>query len=91
MLRDIIKTICQVGGISLLMTFSFWFGLQCGKLNADRCTLTAVPTIEEIQRLVGANPDGKLGPETKAKWDRAICDQYAAKYFTAKDTEGGTK
>ena len=40
-----------------------------------------IPTIEDIQRRVGAVPDGKLGPETQAKWERALCDQFAVESF----------
>ena len=42
---------------------------------------TPLPTIEDIQRRVGATPDGKLGPETQDKWERALCDQFAAESF----------
>jgi len=37
-----------------------------------------LPTIEQIQERIGAKPDGKLGPETQKKWERFLCDKYAA-------------
>jgi len=36
-----------------------------------------VPTFRELQEKVGAEPDGIIGPNTIALWDKAICDQYA--------------
>ncbi len=47
-----------------------------------------VPTIEEIQTLIGCEKiDGKLGPawwksETQIKWEQALGNQYAANYMT---------
>lgn len=32
----------------------------------------------ELQERLGVKPDGKIGPETMAAWDKALCDQYAA-------------
>jgi len=40
-----------------------------------------LPSIAEIQERVGAKPDGILGPETQAKWDRAYCDSMAVLDF----------
>ena len=37
----------------------------------------ALPSIQDIQRLVGAEPDGKLGPETQRLWDAAYNEQCA--------------
>jgi len=39
-----------------------------------------VPSLEEIQTKIGAEPDGIFGPETREKWNRAICNQFAAPY-----------
>jgi len=38
---------------------------------------TNVRSLAEIQEIIGAEPDGIYGPETKAKWDAAINNQYA--------------
>jgi len=40
-----------------------------------------VPSLSEIQAMVGAEPDGVYGPETKEKWDMAVCERYAAEAF----------
>ena len=40
---------------------------------------SALPSVADIQRRVGAEPDGKFGPETQKLWDRAYCDQSATK------------
>ena len=37
----------------------------------------ALPSIQDIQVLVGATPDGKLGPETQRLWDAAYNEQCA--------------
>ena len=42
--------------------------------------LSQIPTISEIQKLVGAEVDGRLGPETIRLWEEAICNQEAKKY-----------
>ena len=36
-----------------------------------------IPSIQAIQLRVGADPDGRLGPETQEKWDMAYNDQCA--------------
>tara|TARA_R100000501_G_C2582623_1_gene85326 strand:+ start:79 stop:363 length:285 start_codon:yes stop_codon:yes gene_type:complete len=38
---------------------------------------TRVPSLADVQRMIGANPDGVYGQETKEKWNRAVCDQHA--------------
>ncbi len=40
-----------------------------------------IPTLAEVQKMVGAKPDGIYGAETAEKWRRAVCDQYATEYF----------
>lgn len=47
--------------------------------------LDRVPSFKELQKMVGAKPDGKIckmwnvpgHSETLEKWERKICDQYA--------------
>ncbi len=39
-----------------------------------------LPSLDEIQTMIGVEPDGIYGPETKKAWDSAICQQYADKY-----------
>ena len=73
----------------LLIGASVWFGWQFhkayGMQHQQICQANqnaGIPTVEDIQRLVGCEKiDGKIGPETLAKWDRAICDQYATQYL----------
>lgn len=36
-------------------------------------------SVKDVQLIVGAEPDGKLGPETQEKWDAYICNQHAIK------------
>ena len=71
-------------------------GYTKGRMDANNCrdateaalsrrtggAVLFVPTIKEIQVLVGAEPDGQLGPETQRLWERALHNQMAAKYMT---------
>lgn len=41
-----------------------------------------VPTKRELQAKIGAEQDGIIGPNSLAKWDKAIGNQSAEKYFT---------
>lgn len=41
-----------------------------------------LPSIIDIQRAVGAKPDGIVGPDTIEKWEAAYANQEAAKFFT---------
>ena len=66
------------------------FGLFCGVFGwqfgqhygVEPQVKERIPTVEDIQRLVGAKVDGKLcdgwkipgHSETADKWDKAICD-----------------
>jgi hypothetical protein len=65
------------------------YGIACllvgwtlnGRYGVEKQVSDHIPTIEQIQLLVGAEPDGKLGPETISKWKLAVNDQYARPYF----------
>jgi flagellar basal body-associated protein FliL len=48
-----------------------------------------LPSIVEVQTIVGATPDGKLGRETQEKWDRYVCDQYGRKDYERAIAKGG--
>ncbi|MGA2324310.1 MAG: hypothetical protein ABSG22_10725 [Sedimentisphaerales bacterium] len=94
MKKDIIKFAGTCLYVAMLIAGGWFFGRgyesayrnsgQRTELNAERQTLIAerIPTIEEIQQLIGCEKiDGKIGPETIAKWNRMVCDQYAQPYF----------
>ena len=65
----------------------FTIGLLIGLLIMGACQDDKLPTIEEIQRLIGCETiDGKVSPdwrhsETQKKWERALCNQFAMEYF----------
>lgn len=46
-------------------------------IQAQQKALGRVPTFKELQEMVGAEPDGIIGPNTIAKWDEKICQQEA--------------
>jgi len=76
--------------IIIFTAFGYGLGMnwQFGSV-ADKLTTTQwqmwdantmpLPTIEQVQQAIGAKVDGKIGNETKIKWDRAICDLYASR------------
>ena len=55
--------------IAIVLSFcivAFMAGFISGKSEGAK-----LPTIKRMQIRIGANPDGKLGPETQAKWESA--------------------
>jgi len=75
---------------TILAALIFGFGYWCSQIahrypgqiaeryiKAQQEALDKVPTFREIQRMVGAKEDGIIGPNTIAKWEKAICNQYA--------------
>ena len=62
----------------VLACLSWQMFADCG---IEPRTEEKVPTIKEIQELIGCEKiDGKLGPDTQAKWDKAVGDRHAAKW-----------
>ena len=51
------------------------------ELNAEIAQNCQSPTVEELQTRLKITPDGILGPETKAAWDKAIYNRYASEHF----------
>lgn len=68
---------------SIVCLFSWQIGRMCSKREVivEPQIQDVLPTIEEIQQRVGAQPDGKLGKETQKKWEAAINNKYANEYF----------
>jgi len=54
--------------------FGWQFGAHCA---VEPQVEKRIPALEDIQKMVGAKPDGIYGKETQEKWDEAICSQYA--------------
>jgi hypothetical protein len=82
-----IKRLFQLAGWLAFICLWMWMGFIFGRCSMPDTGYSIrksrienqesrIPSIEEIQTLVGARPDGKIGPETMAKWNRAVCDQY---------------
>lgn len=65
-----------------LALMAFYMGLKCGRGAENYPEPFKIPSVADIQRAVGAEPDGIVGPETLSKWDEAIFNQYAARYMT---------
>lgn len=49
-----------------------------------------IPTVREIQFMVGADQDGKIGPLTMEKWRIAVCNQAALPHMTAPELDPNT-
>ena len=64
--------------------FGWTFGRNYGIEESldDVLELQRIPCLMEIQEMVGCEKiDGKWGPETAEKWDKAYCDQSAIEKF----------
>jgi hypothetical protein len=65
------------------------YGIACllvgwtlnGKYGVQVQVGEKIPSVRDIQRMVGAKEDGRIGKDTIEKWDAAICNQYAKPYF----------
>ena len=66
--------------------FIWEVGTNCG---VDKEAHDRIPTIRDVQKMVGAFEDGKFGPETEYLWNKAICNQIAAQ--TTYDDAGRPK
>lgn len=93
--------------ITLIFCIIFAFAYFCSQLARNGAAerhikvqqahinylMNHAPTFRELQEKVGAEPDGIIGPNTIALWDKAICDQYAIESFNqmARDTKGDKK
>ena len=67
-----------------LVLMAFYVGLKCnrGALEYPEPFTPPLPSPVDIQRRVGAKPDGIVGPETISKWETAYANQEAAKFMT---------
>lgn len=56
----------------------FCMGYLRGSRQEPITDCYTIPTLAEIQTMIGVEPDGIYGPETKKAWNRALCNQAAA-------------
>lgn len=74
-----IKQLFFMAGFLLCLTVATMIGYRIGiAVEHDRqgITINMLPeSIRDIQRKIGANPDGIWGPETTKKYERWYCDQ----------------
>ena len=63
-------------GLMVCVVFAFLAGYKVHGAMLDK-NIETIPTLTEIQEMVGAVPDGVYGKQTKKLWDRAICDKLA--------------
>lgn len=75
----ILRIAASIGYGLLCGLFGWQFGKSCGVNPQVRTKVESphIPTLSEIQRMVGAKDDGIYGPETKRLWDKALNNQYA--------------
>ena len=57
--------------------FGWGFGRYCG---VEPQVKDKLPSLIDIQRQIGAKPDGIYGRETKEMWDRAVGNQIAKQW-----------
>ncbi len=65
-----------------LAVLNFVIGFYCGRAREPKLEPFKVPSIIDIQRIVGAKPDGIVGLETIELWEIAYANQEAAKFMT---------
>lgn len=92
---EMIRSVATAAMIVVLIFAAAWLGWMSRAATPSDLILATertskLPTIEDIQRRVGVVRDGKLGSETQAKWDRALCDQFAAESLR-KDRAPGSR
>ena len=75
-MKSILNIFCFLVTIALVFVFAFLCGRQ-GRRFPEPFKRGGVPTFIELQNMVGAEPDGIIGPNTIARWEREICNQYA--------------
>jgi len=73
-MKTLLSIICFIIALIVAFYLGDWTGYERGK--------DYLPTIEQIQERVGAVPDGILGEETQAKWERALANQFVLQFFT---------
>ena len=87
--------------LTLIFLWAFVFGGYCyyfsriaipdkvaeRHIAAQQKALDRVPTIEEIQRKIGAKEDGIVGPNTITLWEKAINQQYADEIIARMEKE----
>ena len=59
----------------IIAVVAFHVGRDYQKQHPARDALDTLPSIQEVQRRIGAKIDGKLGPETQKLWDKLVCQQ----------------
>jgi len=75
-MRSIIQTITLLLLIAACLHVGRVWERAVATENPDQ-----LPSIMDIQRQIGAKPDGVLGKETQRLWDEAYCNQCAEVYF----------
>ena len=82
----LLKAIGQLLGFVVWSSAVAWFFYGIGKINRpivfQQQDEHPLMSVIELQRAVGAEPDGIVGPNTIAKWERAYANQEAAKFMT---------
>ena len=83
-MKTLLKLITAITAFAcgVVAVFSWRFFADCG---VEPQVSDRVPSLAEIQQMVGAEADGIYGQETREKWDKAICDQLAVDMLTRQD------
>ena len=55
---------------------AYWLGC----IHTTNRHVSELPTIMEVQAMIGAEPDGIIGEETKRLWKLAINQKYASEH-----------
>jgi hypothetical protein len=80
MSKPILKIAGFLGRVAmaiLIAVVAFCVGRDYQYRHPTRDPLDTLPSIQQVQRRIGATIDGKLGTETQRLWDKQYCQQAA--------------
>ena len=77
-----VVTFCGVGFIVCVTVAIFTDRLLSTRhVKQSIPVMNSIPSLIDIQRMIGVKPDGIYGKETKERWDEVINNQNATKVF----------
>lgn len=83
--RDGFRFLVLMVGVAAFLAYGYWLGGKAtheppgydSNQMIEQALVQRVPTIRQMQRAVGAEPDGFWGKDSQAKWESILCQQGA--------------
>lgn len=67
--------------------YQVYIALRDRHIAEQQVALDRIPTIKQLQKMVGAEPDGVIGPNTIKLWEKAINNQEYKKMIERMSNE----